>query len=124
MSSKTPFYAGETGLMNIETQESGKATLVKVSGEVDMSNSPKVREILMDLAKKKVSGIVVDLGEVSYMDSSGIATLVEGLQETSSYGGKFHLASLSPKVQQVFDLARLSDVFKIFPDAAGAEEGI
>ena len=111
-------------MMNIETQESGKVTLVKVSGEVDMSNSPKVREILMALTKKKVSGIVVDLGEVSYMDSSGIATLVEGLQETNSYGGKFHLASLSPKVQQVFDLARLSDVFQIFPDAAGAEEGI
>ena len=62
--------------MEIETQDMGNGSLVRVSGEVDMSNSPTVRDSLMGLVKDKVPAIVVDLGAVSYMDSSGIATLV------------------------------------------------
>ena len=110
--------------MQIETKAIGKATLVQVSGEVDMSNSPQVRDTLIGLTQKRVPAILVDLGGVTYMDSSGIATLVEGLQEAMGYGGKFRLAALSPKVRQVFDLARLTDVFEIFPDLAGAQEGL
>ncbi|MBT5366663.1 MAG: STAS domain-containing protein, partial [Nitrospinaceae bacterium] len=83
--------------MEIETQDLGNGSLVRVSGEVDMSNSPTVRDSLMGLVKDKVPAIVVDLEAVSYMDSSGIATLVEGLQETTSYGGKFRIAGLSEK---------------------------
>ncbi len=110
--------------MEIETQDIGNAFLVHVSGEVDMSNSPTVRETLIDLTEQKVRAIVVNLEKVTYMDSSGIATLVEGLQEANSYGGKFRLASLSPKVMQVFELARLTDVFEIFPSVDRAKEGL
>ena len=111
-------------MIEIDTQDLGNGTLVRLKGEVDLSNSPLVRESLIELTQGKVAAIVVDLAEVSYMDSSGIATLVEGLQEANSYGGKFRLASLSPKVRQVFELARLQDVFDIFPDVNGAKEGI
>ncbi|MBT3352945.1 MAG: STAS domain-containing protein [Nitrospinaceae bacterium] len=110
--------------MEIETQDLGNGSLVRVSGEVDMSNSPTVRDSLMGLVKDKVPAIVVDLEAVSYMDSSGIATLVEGLQETTSYGGKFRIAGLSEKVKQVFELARLTDVFDIYADAEQAKEGL
>lgn len=110
--------------MEIETQDLGNGSLVRVSGEVDMSNSPTVRDSLMSLIKDKVPAIVVDLGAVSYMDSSGIATLVEGLQETTSYGGKFRIAGLADKVKQVFELARLTDVFDIYADAEQAKEGL
>ncbi|MEE9240580.1 MAG: STAS domain-containing protein [bacterium] len=110
--------------MEIETEVMGTGSLVRVSGEVDMSNSPTLRESLMNLIKDKASAIVVDLGAVSYMDSSGIATLVEGLQETSSYGGKFRIAGLTDKVKQVFELARLTDVFDIYPDVDQAKEGL
>lgn len=111
-------------MMEIEIEDLGNASLVRVSGEVDMSNSPTVRDSLMDLIAGKAPAIVVDLGEVSYMDSSGIATLVEGLQETTSYGGKFRIAGLTEKVKQVFELALLTDVFDIYPDAEQAKEGL
>jgi anti-sigma B factor antagonist len=78
----------------------------------------------MELVKDKAPAIVVDLGAVSYMDSSGIATLVEGLQETTAYGGKFRIAGLTEKVKQVFELARLTDVFEIYADADQAKEGL
>ncbi|MDA1001126.1 MAG: STAS domain-containing protein [bacterium] len=109
--------------MEIRTEMQDGVTLVQLSGEVDMSNSPTVRDVLMKLAGQKTSPIVVELSGVSYMDSSGIATLVEGLQETMSYGGQFRLASLTPKVKQVFDLARLVDVFEIYPSLDEAKEG-
>jgi anti-sigma B factor antagonist len=110
--------------MEIETQDLGSACLVQVSGEVDMSNSPTVRETLLDLTGQKVGAIVVNLEGVTYMDSSGIATLVEGLQEANAYGGKFRLAALTPKVMQVFELARLTDVFEIFASVDLAKEGL
>ncbi len=110
--------------MEIETQDLGNAFLVQVSGEVDMSNSPTVRETLIDLTGQKAGAIVVNLEGVTYMDSSGIATLVEGLQEANAYGGKFRLAALTPKVMQVFELARLTDVFEIFPSVDLAKVGL
>ena len=110
--------------MEIAAEKLDWATLVRISGEVDMSTSSRVRDTLLALTGEKRSPIVVDLEGVSYMDSSGIATLVEGLQASMEYGGTFRLAALSPKVQLVFDLARLRDVFAIFPDVAGAKEGI
>ncbi|MEE9276329.1 MAG: STAS domain-containing protein [bacterium] len=110
--------------MEIAAEKLDWATLVRISGDVDMSTSSRVREALLELTGEKRSPIVVDLEGVSYMDSSGIATLVEGLQASMEYGGTFRLAALSPKVKLVFDLARLRDVFEIFPDVAGAKEGI
>lgn len=109
--------------MEIQTEVGEGFTVVQLAGEVDMSNSPAVRDVLMELAGKKTSPIVVELSGVSYMDSSGIATLVEGLQETMSYGGQFRLASLTPKVLQVFELARLVDVFEIYATLDEAKEG-
>ena len=110
--------------MEIVTENIGRASLVRVSGEVDMSNSPTVRDSLMLLIEAKAPTIVVDLGGVTYMDSSGIATLIEGHQATTSYGGKFRIAALIPNVRQVFELARLTDVFDIYPDVDRAQEGL
>ena len=110
--------------MEIITEEIGSASIVRVSGEVDMSNSPAVRDSLMLLIGEKVPAIVVDLSGVTYMDSSGIATLIEGLQVTTSYGGIFRIAALTSKVRQVFELARLTDVFDIYPDVEQAKEGL
>lgn len=110
--------------MEIVTEDIGGASLVRVSGEVDMSNSPAVRDTLMVLIGEKVPAIVIDLGGVTYMDSSGIATLIEGLQVTTSYGGKFRIAALTSKVRQVFELARLTDVFDIYPNVEQAKEGL
>ena len=87
---------------------------VAIQGDIDMSTSPKVRESLAPLFKENCKGIVVDLAAVSYIDSSGIATLVEGLQWSHSSNNKFRLANLSPGVRDVFEIARLLSVFEVF----------
>jgi anti-sigma B factor antagonist len=93
----------------------GDYTLVRLRGEVDLSWSQQVRRTILDAlgANGKVG---VEMSEVSYIDSSGIAALVEGLQNAKSKGKQFGLVAVSKAVMAVLQLARLDRVFTIFPD--------
>ncbi|MGH1365758.1 MAG: STAS domain-containing protein [Calditrichia bacterium] len=112
-------------MINVDTAEKGAAKVIAVSGEVDLYSSPKLREALNGLTDVKANRIVVDLSGVSYMDSSGLATLVEALQKTGGYKGSFALAAVTPEVLSVFELSRLDQVFDIHQtvDAAIGVEG-
>ncbi|MEK9629688.1 MAG: STAS domain-containing protein [Nitrospinota bacterium] len=87
---------------------------VSIQGDIDMSSSTKVRDTLTPLFQDNNKAIIVDLSGVSYIDSSGIATLVEGLQWSHSNQSKFRLASMTPGVKDVFEIARLLTVFEVF----------
>ena len=97
----------------LEVTQEGHGVLA-VRGEVDMHSSPRVREAQIRLLKEGARRIVIDLSGVAYMDSSGIATLIEGLQWSRREGREFRLAGLTAAVRDVFELARLADVFEIF----------
>lgn len=97
---------------------------VSIQGEIDMSSSPQVREHLTALFHKNLKAIIVDLSGVPYMDSSGIATLVEGLQWSHASHNKFRLAGLTPPVKDVFEIARLLTVFEIFDSQQEALKGV
>ncbi|MFQ6110621.1 MAG: STAS domain-containing protein [Nitrospinota bacterium] len=109
--------------MEIRQREEDRASIIEVSGEVDLYSSPRMRDALLKLIKARAKAIIINLGGVSYMDSSGIATLVEGLQRCREYGGSFRLVGLKPDVMQVFRLARLTDAFEIYGDEAEALRG-
>ncbi|MDA0691963.1 MAG: STAS domain-containing protein [Nitrospinae bacterium] len=113
--------------MSIELQSiesgNGTATLI-IQGEIDMSTSTLVRTHLTDLFKKNQKMIVVDLSNVSYIDSSGIATLVEGLQWSHSNNTKFRLTNLTPMVKDVFEIARLLTVFEVYDSQEEALKGV
>lgn len=88
-------------------------------GEIDLQNSPEVRkELLASLADHR--NIVVDLALVDYIDSSGIACLVEAYQIVHRGGGRFSLASVSAAALRVLKLARLDEVFVIHPHVEDA----
>ena len=109
--------------MQVSTQTKGNGAVISVSGDIDLYTSPDLRKAIAKLAKKKVNPLVVDLKAVDYMDSSGVATLVEGLQLTSRYDGAFRIATLNPGVREVFELARLDKVFDVFEDVEKAMIG-
>ena len=100
--------------MQVQVRRQGDTAIISVSGEVDLYTSPEVRKAITQQSGKKVPLIVVNLAEVEYMDSSGVATLVEGMQLTGKYKGDFRLVGLQPSVREVFELARLDRVFSIF----------
>ena len=68
------------------------------------------------MIQDKPRQVVVDLTKVTYLDSSGLAVLIEGMQNVQKYGGRFGLAGVQEDVKHVFDIARLDQVFQIYPD--------
>ena len=96
------------------TEQSGR-TVVALSGEIDMEEAPKVRRALLDVMKQK-RDILVDLSQVTYIDSSGIASLIEGLQTARKQKNDLALVSVSQRARRVLELARLDKVFTIHAD--------
>jgi anti-sigma B factor antagonist len=108
--------------MKHEIIEKPGAKVVVFSGEIDLESSPVAREILIKCFKNTGKAkIIVDLSEVSYIDSSGVASLVEALQAAKKTGGMFALAATSEPTRRVLELARLDKVFTMFDSV---EEGL
>jgi anti-sigma B factor antagonist len=103
--------------LEVQVHNHDRAAIIEVQGEVDLYTSPRMREAIVQTASVKTALVVVDLSGVKYMDSSGVATLVEGLQFSRGYGGAFRLAGLGGAVREVFKFAKLEKVFEIYPDA-------
>jgi anti-sigma B factor antagonist len=103
------------------TEGDGDFIVVRVTGEVDLSWSQSIRKAILD-ALVKAQAVGVDLSAVSYIDSSGIAALVEGFQSARGKGQKFSLIAASQSVRSVLQLARLDRVFPMVDsvDAARA----
>jgi anti-sigma B factor antagonist len=99
--------------MNVVVETLPKGTLLAVEGQVDMHTSPELRAKLRDCLEKKANPIVVDLTKVGFIDSSGLATLIEALQAVGKYGGRLRLCGLAPAVKNLFKLSNLISIFDI-----------
>lgn len=101
--------------MQIATRQTAAATIVDVKGDIDLYNSPEVRKVILEeLKEKRTARLVVNLTQVRYIDSSGVASLVEGLKISKSLGSRFMLYGLSPAAREVLELSRLIRVFEVF----------
>lgn len=109
--------------MDVKMRDDADSRIIEITGDIDLYSSPQIREVLLAAVKDKRTPVVVSLGGVTYIDSSGVATLVEGLQLTRGYDGEFRLAGLSDRVREVFELARLEKVFAIYGDVDAALKG-
>ncbi len=106
----------------IKTREQlNDGVCVILSGDIDLSRSPELRAGLLELVKSKPARLIIDLGGVPYMDSSGVATLVEALQQQRRNQGRLILCGLQPKVRSIFEIARLNMVFTILETADAAK---
>jgi anti-sigma B factor antagonist len=105
--------------MNLDVRDINGTVVVALSGDVDLQTSPAVRQKLLECLERGTR-LVADLGAVSYIDSSGVASLVEAFQVSRKKGAYFALASVSPAAMRVLSLARLDKVFTIHPDVGTA----
>lgn len=108
--------------MKMQTSETGGTMVVSLSGDVDLSHSPALRKALMELMFDR-RAVVVDLSAVTYVDSSGVAGLVEAYQMARKNGTSFILAAISDPVRRVLQLARLDRVFTIVDTVEAATKG-
>lgn len=101
--------------MNVSARHFRQVTILDVSGNIDMSNSPQVRQaLLQEIRKNNGARLVVNLTDVQYIDSSGVASLVEGLQASRKLGLRFGLFGLSDSAREVMKLSRLLKLFEIY----------
>lgn len=99
--------------MKVNVRQRGQATILDVDGQITFESTPALREKLLGALQAK-STVLVNLSQVAYMDSSGIATLVEGLKAAQSQKAGFGLFGLTKNTRNVLELVRLDKVFKIF----------
>jgi anti-sigma B factor antagonist len=107
--------------MLVRTENKDSLTVCHVDGEIDINTAPEIKKAFDKLISKKEPKIVVNFSRVTYVDSSGLATLVEILKNMRSYGGKMRLANMSPKIKSLFEITKLEKLFDI---AASEEEAI
>lgn len=101
--------------MKIAARESKGSTIFDVSGDIDLAHSPEMRKALLgEIKEKKVPKVFLNLREVRYIDSSGIASLVEGLKASRDVGSRLILFGLSTSVREVMQLSRLQKIFEIY----------
>jgi anti-sigma B factor antagonist len=99
--------------LDIQTQNIDDGVILRPVGEIDLSCAAMLRQRLGQIQDGQPDRLVVDLSAVPYMDSSGVATLVEAMQIARRTGSKLILAALQDKVRSIFEIARLDMVFAI-----------
>lgn len=98
----------------------GKIAVLQPEGRFDAHTAPSVAEALADALASPLKDIVVNLGEVTFLDSTALATLVQGMKRCRQAGGNLHLCCLQQPVRIIFELTRLDRAFDIFTTEAEA----
>jgi anti-sigma B factor antagonist len=118
-------YTGPGGLdvvddFQIDEVSEGTVPVLAISGEIDLSKAPDLRERLVTIAASGASLAVVDLTEVTFLDSTALGVLVSGLKRMRSSGGDLRLVATRPNLVKVFEITGLLDLFPLFESRAEA----
>src|SRR5258706_691019 len=101
--------------MQISTRRFDKTAILDISGDIDLAHSSEVRRIVLtEFREKRTPKVILNLLEVNYIDSSGVASLVEGLKASRDVGSRLILFGLSPIAHEVLQLSRLLTIFEIY----------
>lgn len=107
--------------MKVAVERLDDAVVVRPCGDIDLSRSPTLRRHLAEVQSGSPPRVIVDLVDVPYMDSSGVATLVEAMQVARRSSSRLVLCGMQQRVRSIFEIARLDMVFKIVP---GVDEAL
>ena len=107
--------------MSFDCSEHLHYKLLHLTGEVDLSNSSEVRACLLKILDDGDS-VIVDFSDLQYIDSSGMATLVEALNIANKKGLTLTIAAANGAPKQVLELTRLTQVFKLVDEVADIRE--
>jgi len=100
--------------VNISIENKDEISIVKVSGEITFSTSGDLRKKLLELVDKGSKKIILNIGGVDYIDSSGMATMVEILQKIKSKDGYLALCKVKDKIKDILEMVKLKDLFEMF----------
>jgi anti-sigma B factor antagonist len=110
--------------VQISARHSDNTTIFDVTGDIDLANSPEVRKALLrEVREKRTPRVVMNLSKVRYIDSSGVASLVEGLKASRDVNSRFILFGLSASAREVLQLSRLLKIFEVYDNEEQALAG-
>ncbi len=107
--------------LTVATRREGVQTVISVAGEIDVYTAPTLRERLNELVADGEYHLVVDMGGVDFLDSTGLGVLVGGLKRTRLHAGSLQLVCDQEKILKVF---RITGLTKVFPIHATLEEAL
>ena len=108
-----PAEFGYANTMNLERFVESGVTTIAISGDIDLLSAPALREVLQDCVRDRVPQLLLDCTATTYMDSSGLASLIEYYKESTAFGGKFALYGLNERIRSLLELVRLDSLFLI-----------
>ena len=101
--------------MQIAARPAQNGVILNLTGDIDLAHSPAMRRVLLaEIKEKRMPKVFLNLKSVRYIDSSGIASLVEGLKASRDLGTRLILYALNPPVREVMELSRLQKIFEIY----------
>jgi len=107
--------------IQVTTRQVGDVSVVDVAGRITLGEGGStLRETIRDLVSKGNKKVLLNLGEVSYIDSSGIGELVAAFTTVTNQGGVMKLLNLTKRVQGLLQITKLYTVFEVFDSATSA----
>jgi anti-sigma B factor antagonist len=104
----------DESMLQISARHIDQTTILDVSGDIDLASSPDLRKALLrELRELRIPRVVLNLKAVEYVDSSGVASLVEGLKASRDVGSRLILFGLNSAVREVLQLSKLLKIFEI-----------
>lgn len=101
--------------LGVAVAHDGPTAVVALSGEIDYGNVAKLRNVFMDLAGSAANEITIDLGEVTFLDSTVLSVLVQGKQRLEESGRRMRVLNPQPRIERVLDLAGVLDYLRAWP---------
>ncbi len=95
-----------------------------LEGEIDFHYAPVLRTLLRSKIRSKCPALILDLSDVHWIDSTGLATIIEHLRDAAKYGGILCLAGLKDSIRSIFEVVRLDTLTPIFPSREEAKTAI
>lgn len=109
--------------LSVSTSDHAALTVVHVGGEIDVYTAPLLREALDKQVAAGRADIVVDLEDVTFMDSTGLGVLVGRLKLVRGRNGSLRIVSSKDRILKVFKITGLDKVFHIYPSIEAAAQG-
>ena len=108
--------------MELKTSSIDDVKVLAISGRFDTHNATNVRSWLTEATSDVPANVVVNLGQVQFLDSTALSTLIDGMKRSRNHNGDLRLCGLQQPVRMIFELTRLDKVFEIYIDEKDAVE--
>lgn len=115
---------GLMGKIDINCRNEGDVIVFDLAGQLDIYNSGEIQKLADAYVARGFTKLIINLEKVTYLDSSTISVFISNFQKLKKIGGRFILASLQGAPKDVFEMAKLHDVFEIFADVSSATKSL